>query len=139
MALMEEVTIPSDPNELPRIDRIAERIARQMKYSAEERDDIAICVSEAVNNAILHGNKSDPEKTVIIRFIAEDRGLRVEILDQGCGFEPEKLPDPTSPENLLKAKGRGIFLIRHLMDEVILERGETGMKIAMVKWKDGGK
>lgn len=134
--IAEEIIIPSDPNRLAKIDEITERITGQMAFSREAQDDIAISVSEAVNNAIVHGNKSDPEKSVVIRFIEQDEELKVEVYDEGEGFDPGEIGDPTSPENLMNSKGRGIFIVKHLMDELHLERLSKGMKITMVKRKN---
>ena len=133
MTQLEELTIPSNPEELARVDEIAERVAIELKFPKDLRDDIAIAVTEAVNNAIMHGNHADPDKKVHIIFTREPQGLKVEILDEGEGFDPDKMPDPTSPENILLEQGRGLFIIRHLMDDTEFKKVTGGMKITMVK------
>lgn len=130
----EELIIPSDHKELPRVDENAVRIAKAMGFNKEECDDIAISVSEAVNNAILHGNRSDSAKKVTITFIKSEKSLLVKVKDEGTGFNPDRdLPDPTSPDNIMREKGRGVLLVRHLMDEVKFNCTSDGTEIIMVK------
>jgi len=79
--------------------------------------NILVALTEAVNNAISHGNGSDASKHVSVIFESKKDTIRFEVSDEGEGFDPDSLPDPTSPENIEKPYGRGIFLIRHLSDE----------------------
>ena len=94
--------------------------------------DIRLCVEEAVRNAIVHGNKSNRDLPVHISYSLEGDRFTVEIEDQGRGFDPDKVPDPTLEENLLKGGGRGVFLIYKLMDEI--KYNDEGNKIFMVKY-----
>ena len=80
--------------------------------------NIMIAVTEAVNNAIKHGNASDKSKNVSLSLSLDESLLKFTIKDEGSGFNYENLPDPTAPENLEKLGGRGIFLMKHLSDEV---------------------
>jgi serine/threonine-protein kinase RsbW len=80
--------------------------------------NIMIAVTEAVNNAIKHGNSNDKGKNVHLSLSLEDSMIKFVIKDEGTGFDYVNLPDPTSPENLEKPGGRGIFLMKHLSDEV---------------------
>ncbi len=80
--------------------------------------NILIAVTESVNNAIRHGNNEDPTKNVALSMFLEEGSVRFIVEDQGLGFDFNNLPDPTSPESLEKIGGRGIFLMRHLSDEV---------------------
>jgi serine/threonine-protein kinase RsbW len=110
--------IPSDPTLL---DGAVEEITAGLRHTAHWRDveDIGLVVGEALANAIIHGNRCDPEKTVHVAVAVNQHGdLLVSVKDSGPGFDPSRLPDPTAPENLLVPHGRGIFLIRELMDEV---------------------
>jgi serine/threonine-protein kinase RsbW len=75
-------------------------------------------LTEALSNAMLYGNRQDPQKTVRVELRIRAGDLHVKVTDQGRGFDPASLPDPRTPENRLKAGGRGIFLMRQLMDEV---------------------
>jgi len=133
MTRLQELTIPSDPEELPKVDEIAEKVAIEMKFPKDLRDDIAIAVTEAVNNAIIHGNHEAPDKKVHITFTSQPDGLKVRVIDEGDGFDPDKMPDPTSPENILLEQGRGVFIIKHLMDYTEFKKVRGGMQITMVK------
>jgi serine/threonine-protein kinase RsbW len=79
---------------------------------------MSVAVRESVVNAIKHGNQQDETKRVQVLFTLHERALEVQVRDQGKGFDPEGVPDPLAPENLLKAYGRGIFFMRQFMDEV---------------------
>jgi serine/threonine-protein kinase RsbW len=99
---------------------------------------IGVAVRESVINAIKHGNREDYRKLVTVEFTFAPRvdpsELIVRVLDQGEGFDPDEIADPLAPENLLKSSGRGIFLIRSFMDEMVLQRApEGGMEVVMVK------
>jgi anti-sigma regulatory factor (Ser/Thr protein kinase) len=110
--------IPSDPALL---DGAVEEITLGLRHTAHWHDaeDIGLVVGEALANAIIHGNHCDPEKTVHVFVAVNEHGdLLVSVKDTGSGFNPGRLPDPTAPENLLASHGRGIFLIRQVMDEV---------------------
>ena len=99
---------------------------------------VGVAVRESVINAIKHGNRFDPAKLVELDFTmtpsAAPTELLIRVRDHGDGFEPEALPDPLAPENLLKASGRGIFFMRSFMDDVQIERATGGgMEVRMVK------
>jgi serine/threonine-protein kinase RsbW len=110
--------IPSKPALL---DGAVEEITAGLRRTAHWRDaeDIGLVIGEAIANAMVHGNHGDPEKTVhVVVAVNEHSDLLVSVKDTGSGFDPSRLPDPTAPENLMTPHGRGIFLIRQLMDEV---------------------
>jgi serine/threonine-protein kinase RsbW len=93
-----------------------------------------MALREAVTNAVVHGNQEDDTKSVEVIFSCLGNDLEIEIRDQGEGFDPASVPDPTEPANILKTSGRGIFLIRNFMDEVEwFARPEGGTTIRMVK------
>ena len=104
---------------------------------------VGVAVRESVVNAIKHGNGNDAAKQVHLEFTplpgingaaAVPPGITVRVRDEGPGFDPDGLPDPLAPENILKSSGRGIFLIRSFMDELVLRRApEGGMEVVMVK------
>ena len=117
---------------------VAEYITRRLGLDEETLHWTVMAVRETVINAITHGNKSDAAKLVFIDFTAvpgeHPKDLLVRVRDQGTGFDPDSLSDPLTAENVLKASGRGIFLIRQFMDEVTIQRaGEGGMEVRMVK------
>jgi serine/threonine-protein kinase RsbW len=78
-------------------------------------------MTEAVNNAIVHGNKMDPSKSVTLHFTVSENNLRFTIEDEGPGFDYDNLPDPTAPENIEKPHGRGVFLMKKLADHCSFE------------------
>lgn len=85
--------------------------------------NIMIAVTEAVNNAIKHGSNSDSTKNVLLSLSLDESIIKFRVEDQGSGFDYSNLPDPTSPENIEKPGGRGIFLMKHLSDEVDFQDG----------------
>jgi anti-sigma regulatory factor (Ser/Thr protein kinase) len=110
--------IPSDPSMLD--NAVAEiMLAINRLVCWEDTDKIGIAIGEALANAIVHGNHRDPRKKVRISLALNDNcDLLVSVKDSGSGFDPSALPDPIVAENLLAKHGRGLFLIRHFMDEV---------------------
>ena len=125
--------IPSSLDELPHVDAEVERIAREMGFEESACADLGICVTEAAGNAINHAHHQQPDLFVEIQFEQLPGSLRVVVRDHGAGFDIEKIPDPTLPENLLKPSGRGLHVIRSLMDSVEVKRLSDGMCVAMVK------
>lgn len=102
--------------------------------SDEAAFGIDMAVREAVTNAVLHGNRQDENKTVDIVLKSSPDAVEISVHDQGPGFNPEDVPDPTATENLLKTSGRGIFFMRTFMDEVDwLIRPEGGTTVRMLK------
>lgn len=91
---------------------------RQLDLDAESSHSIGTAVREAVANAIRHGNAMDPDKKVKIDFGIEADEVVIRVRDQGPGFDPEDLPDPTTPDNLLRPNGRGIFFMKEFMDHI---------------------
>src|SRR5215208_4056742 len=117
---------------------VSDHIARLAGLDEEARHWVNVAVRESVINAIKHGNRSDTHKRVHVEFTPLEaetpRGVLIRVRDEGPGFDPESVPDPLAPENLLKGSGRGIFLIRSFMDEMVLQRAaEGGMEMVMVK------
>ena len=102
--------------------RIVESFIDNAKEKYDLDDDIygniMIAVIESVNNAIVHGNQSDKQKNVDLSLLFDEEQIRFVVQDEGPGFNLNNLPDPTAPENLERTGGRGIFLMKHLADEV---------------------
>jgi serine/threonine-protein kinase RsbW len=108
--------------------------ARSCGVAEEAAFGIDMSVREAITNAIVHGNKEDDRKQVEITFSCSPHAVEIEVRDQGEGFDPGIVPDPTAAENLLKTSGRGNFLMRSFMDEVTWQaRPEGGTLVRMVK------
>jgi serine/threonine-protein kinase RsbW len=93
-----------------------------------------MAVREAAVNAVLHGNDYDPAKQIAVSFENTGAALVITIADQGKGLDPETIPDPLAPENLLRGTGRGIFLIRSFMDEVHFRQLHPGTELTLVKY-----
>ena len=108
--------------------------ARNCGLADEAAFGIDMAVREAITNAIVHGNKEDDAKTVEVTFNCSNRAVEFEVTDQGEGFDPGNVPDPTEPENILKTSGRGNFLMRNFMDEVKWSaKPKGGTTVRMVK------
>ncbi len=110
-------------------EKLVDDVCRKFSVDEDYYGNILIAVTEAVNNAINHGNRQNPEKKVHVNFIERGDRLSFSVQDEGEGFDHEALPDPTDPENLEKISGRGVFLMKHLADEV--EFSENGTKVEM--------
>ncbi len=114
----QQLELPSDVEGLHIIEKLIETICSTYKLSEDHYGNILVGVTEAVNNAIYHGNKSDPNKKVHVGFETTPQTISFSVRDEGPGFDFSNVPDPTEPENLEKPSGRGIFLMRALADNV---------------------
>jgi serine/threonine-protein kinase RsbW len=114
--------IPSDTHRIAEADEFLESTLRQHGVSESLVTDMAIATTELVNNAIIHGNKEDISKTVTLSIKVSAVEVEIRVADQGDGFRPEEVADPLAEENLLKEVGRGIFIVRSLMDDVQFEQ-----------------
>jgi serine/threonine-protein kinase RsbW len=117
---------------------VSDHVARMAGLDEDGIHWVGVAVRESVINAIKHGNGNDADKRVHVEFTpledAVPPALAIRVRDEGTGFDPSTLPDPLAPENVLKASGRGIFLIRSFMDEMKVQRApEGGMEVVMVK------
>lgn len=126
--------IPNDSHLLKEMSTKLIDDLRDMGVNEDIIFDIHVGFEEALRNAMIHGNKSEPGKKVMVETEINEKKIVIYVEDEGIGFDPESLPDPTHDENLLKEGGRGVYLINHLMDEVRYENG--GRKLVMVKYFD---
>lgn len=113
--------IPSTPAALDSTVEQLMPVVKAMCCAPEETEDVELALREALANAILHGNHSDPSKKVFVACFCEceaDRGLLLVVRDEGSGFDPAQVPDPTAAERIYSTHGRGIFLMRQSMDEI---------------------
>ena len=108
--------------------KVDELMAR-LGINKDEYGRIMVATMEAVNNAIVHGNQNDNSKSVNISFEFKKQGLVVKVKDQGIGFNPDCIPDPTSPENIENLRGRGVFLMKNLADDIGFN--EAGNEVIM--------
>lgn len=129
MVIMEQprLCIASKTENLILVEKLIEQVCELHKISEDNYGNILVALTEAVTNAIQHGNKNNPEKTIDIIFKSKNDKLTFIIEDQGEGFDFSNLPDPTDPENIEKPNGRGVFLMRHLADNV--EFDENGRRV----------
>lgn len=108
-----KLEIQSDPKELSRVENFVDILAQESRMDPDKIPGFLLSVTEAITNAIIHGNKKDSAKIVTLNAFLEENKLVLHIKDQGAGFDPSKIPDPTEPENLLKDSGRGLYLMRY--------------------------
>jgi serine/threonine-protein kinase RsbW len=123
------IKIPSDMSNIFRAENFIEKIAEKLELGDELIGNISVAVIEAVSNAIQHGNKNDITKITLLDYCVTDRILKFSIKDEGEGFNLSEIPDPTLPENIENIKGRGIFLIRHVADNVYFENNGSVIRI----------
>ena len=134
MALRQKVfrlTLSSKPKNIGRVEGFLKKIDRAAHLDEIQEHKLMIALTEAVNNAILHGNKSNEEKMVHVVCEVQEDGLLFTVTDQGKGFKPDAVANPLKEENLLKESGRGIFLMRMLLDRVEFRRTREGMEVKL--------
>jgi serine/threonine-protein kinase RsbW len=125
-------TIPSTFAALEKVVGELMELARDVKCDGEHLEHVELALREALANAITHGNRQDPQKKVRVRcFCQPDKGMLVTVEDEGSGFDPQNIPDPTHAECLLATHGRGLFLMRRLVDHVRISR--AGRRVTLVK------
>jgi serine/threonine-protein kinase RsbW len=110
--------LSSDTRNIALVESFVERAVEQYQIAPDIYGNILITLTEAVNNAIIHGNSNDESKTVQIQLRRKNNCLAVRVTDEGEGFDHSAVPDPTAPENLLQVGGRGVFLMQQLSDSV---------------------
>jgi serine/threonine-protein kinase RsbW len=122
--------IESKVKSLRIVEKAIDEITGELSISPDDYGKILVSTLEGVNNAIMHGNHSDPEKKVEIEISSKERELKIKITDEGSGFIPKKLPDPTVPENLESLNGRGVFLMSKLADKIKFSK--KGNSVTMI-------
>jgi serine/threonine-protein kinase RsbW len=131
-----ERLLDSTLSSVDRAEEIASGMAQLVGFDEDDLMKIGIAVREAVVNAVVHGNRYNENKKVRFSVVKNSERLTVRVADEGEGFEVDNLPDPLAPENLMRASGRGIFLIRSFMDELEIRRLEPGgTELVLTKYK----
>ncbi|MFN5983642.1 MAG: ATP-binding protein [Fluviicola sp.] len=125
--LIDSLTIPSDVSKLPVVETLIDSVCQSIGVHEDVYGNVLIAVTEAVNNAILHGNKNDVSLNVGVNVFDAPVSFCFNVSDTGNGFDYDSLPDPTAPENIEKENGRGVFLMRNLADDVVYN--ETGNQV----------
>ena len=114
----DKISLASESKSLLVLEEWINKLCDLYQISVEQYGNVLIAITEAVNNAIIHGNKNIANKKTDIEYNIDSQTITFTVFDEGTGFDFNDLPDPTSPENLEKPQGRGIFLMNHLADEV---------------------
>jgi len=127
--MTESIIIKSDVIHLASVEAMIDRLSKRLGISDEVYGKILISTVEAVNNAIVHGNKGNESKNVIVTVTADGNIFCVKVTDEGRGFNYLNLPDPTTPENIENLNGRGVFIMRKLSDKI--EYNEGGNEVYM--------
>jgi serine/threonine-protein kinase RsbW len=125
------LTLPSNPKLIHRVELYLKKINRVAHLDEIQMHKLMVSLTEAVNNAIIHGNKSDISKKVRVRCDVTPGGLMFIVEDQGKGFTLDKIKNPLSDQNLLMENGRGVFLMRTLMDRVEFRTGKNGSQVVL--------
>lgn len=128
------LTLASNPRNIGKVETLLKKVKHAAHLDEIQFHKLMVSLTEAVNNAIIHGNHSDLEKKVKVRCEVRPGWLVASVTDQGGGFQPSKVKNPLSRKNILRTSGRGIFLMRTLMDKVEFEIAEGGSTVLL--WLD---
>lgn len=123
--------VPSNPDLLPDIEEYVLSKISDLGLSEEKLDNLALSVGEAASNSIVHGNMCDESKKVKISIEIDEKMIIIKFKDQGQGFSPERVPDPTAPENILKDNGRGIHIMKTFLDRVDYNFYNDGTEVVL--------
>lgn len=121
--------LSSTPRNIALVESFVEKAVSKYEINPDVYGNILITLTEAVNNAIIHGNSNDESKTVQIQLRKQEGCLAVRVTDEGCGFDPNNLPDPTAPENLMQVGGRGVFLMHQLSDMLLFHNNGSTVEM----------
>ena len=126
---LQRLKISSKSENMVLVEKMINEICHSCKVQEENYGNILVALTEAVTNAILHGNKGNPEKKVDIICDSNGNNLTFTVKDEGEGYNPANIPDPTAPENIEKPSGRGVFLMKNLADKV--EFSDNGRTVSL--------
>ena len=133
------LTLASTLESVDRVEQEAEAFALRFGVNEDDVSNIAMAVREAAVNAVIHGNAYQRDKEVNVNFEATESDLTFRISDQGSGLDVNNIPDPLSPENILRGSGRGVFLMRAFMDEVHFRQLSPGTELTLIKHRTNGQ
>ncbi|MBU8932524.1 MAG: ATP-binding protein [candidate division Zixibacteria bacterium] len=128
-----KITIPPNLEYLADVDSFVEGLLRGFEAEESIVADVAISVSELVNNAVIHGQKAAPDEAVVVEVECNNGEVKITVSDCGGGFDPDQLADPLADENLMKEVGRGLFIVKSLMDKVDINVSGNGTTVAITK------
>ena len=123
------IDIASEISNIHKIENAIDELSNELHINKDAYGKILVATLEAVNNAIIHGNKTDISKQVKVLFVLKKRSLNIIVKDEGTGFNPGNIPDPTSPENIENLHGRGVYLMNNLADDI--EFNPDGNQVTM--------
>ncbi|HUI31741.1 MAG TPA: ATP-binding protein [Candidatus Acidoferrales bacterium] len=129
--LHEHIVVSSRHSAVKFAEHKLKSVLDRINITASQEHNLLVAASEAVSNAVVHGNKNDPKKKVLLDVNYDEREITVEVQDEGRGFNPTNVPDPLLPENLMKPSGRGIHIMKSLMDKVKFEFTPKGTRTIM--------
>ena len=129
-SILSSLNLNSETKSLLILEKWINKLCETHSISSEKYGNILIAVTEAVNNAIIHGNLNDATKKTVVSYELTSIKLTFSIKDEGVGFDFDNLPDPTDPKNIETPDGRGIFLMRHLSDDVIFHNDGSFVEIS---------
>lgn len=122
----------SDPELMPEVEQFVLDVAEEIGLNENKFNNIALAVAEAISNSIKHGNKNDKNKKVFIKIEVKNDQMIVTLKDEGTGFDPNTIPDPTKPENILKESGRGVHIMSSLLDDLRFNFTPNGTEIVLI-------
>ena len=126
------LVLESNPKQVVKVESFLEKINKSIHLDETKYNKLLVATTEAVNNGIIHGNKRDASKNVTLTCEVAEGKLFIRIHDEGPGVDPSTIPDPLAEENLLRENGRGVFLMRSLMDSVEFEHDNKGSDVIMM-------
>ena len=127
------LTLPSSLDSVKAVEQAADEFARRAGFDEDTVPNLVMAVHEATVNAVLHGGAYDSRKPFTATFECTAESMIVRVTDSGPGLDPDTIPDPLAPENILRGSGRGIFLIRAFMDEVHFRQLHPGTELTLIK------
>ena len=130
------IELDSQRSEIGKFEEVLARVNEETMFEIERFINLQIAVSEALVNAIVHGNKENPSKKVHVIINYDKDMIEVKVKDEGDGFDISMLPDPTNEENLLKESGRGVYIIMSLVDEFSFDSNDSGTEMSLVIRKE---
>lgn len=126
-----KLILKSERAEILKFEKVLEKINKEFNLEHDRLINYQIAISEALVNAIIHGNKENPDKKVFVEITYDEKKLETKIKDEGEGFILEDIPDPTENNNLLKEHGRGIYIIKSLVDKFECHSSEQGTEFIL--------
>ncbi len=124
--------VKSDTDLIPEVSNFVFDILNSVCIDEDKLNNLGLALSEALSNAMVHGNKLDPQKNVTVTLDVYDSKIELSIKDNGQGFDPTEVPDPTKPENILKDSGRGIYIMQSFVDDLYYSFSDEGTELKMV-------